>query len=236
MSGRRWLVGAGLQHQRALAVERDGGIALQQPGDGRRPRRPASRSAAVPSPRTSASMSARVATSEASSSAVASWLTQAEASVTAGRKVESTPSRGGSSQLVLPELGPRLDCDQQLVTGPAAQVAAVEPADPGEVAPAAGRPLGDGHHRQVGQHVADRAVELAARRSRQAATAWAAPGPALEPAGLLDAPPRCRDRGLAVAAAQLVALGLRPVQAPAASSSGRGESHGSARWATSAAA
>ena len=49
------------------------------------------------SSRTSSSMSARVATSAGSRSASrASWLTQADASVTAGRKVASTPSRGGS--------------------------------------------------------------------------------------------------------------------------------------------
>ena len=80
-----------------------------------------------------------------------------------------------------------------------------------------GRTLGDGDDRQVGQHVADRPVDgagplLAPRRHRLGHAA----GPALQAAGLLDAPPRHVGVGrLAVPVAGLVALVERPCQPPA---------------------
>ena len=251
------LVGALLEDEAALAVEGQGGVALHAGGgSARRPGRPASPSLSRPcrrSPPSSASMSARVASSEVSMRrSRASWLTQADTSVTAGRSWRRArrPRRDRRPRQLGCSAAAPADRGEQLVAEPrprtwrssrpriAAQLVAATSGRPLRRCPTTPR---SGRTKRTGWSIS------AARRSRHAATAWATPrGRAAQVAGLLDAQPRVLGARSGAAAACAAARTRRaPTRAgrcrsrsaqqvgPAARAGGRRRRPRSVSWSSS---
>ena len=109
-SVRGGLVGAGLEHQAALAVEGQRRVALQQaphrpPGDVGPPAR--QRGGTLPSPRTSASMSARVATSDGVEVGVPGQLADPRRRQRHRRAGRSSRRRRGAAATARPRAGRR---------------------------------------------------------------------------------------------------------------------------------